>query len=416
MSLPLSIAVEYLLSRRRQAVISLLGVALGVSFFIGIAGMMIGTHDYFISRLIDASPHIKILDEFRNPPVQPVQKKFSGGVIALHGLKPKAEPRGIRGHGRILAALEGESGVFVSPTLKGEAFLRYGGKDVGTSITGIEPLLERKASKLGRDMIEGDLMSLQTDSGGIILGAALAKKLGVRLGSKITVVSPAGIIMNMKVTGIFETGVTQVDSVTSYALLKKVQVLQAREKVINQINIRMDDVNAAPELALRLEKRFGYKAESWQETFANIFELFVIQNVIMYSTVLAISLVAGFGIYNIISTSVVEKSRDIAILKSMGFSETDIRMVFLYQGVIVGIIGSVLGWVFGFILVEMIASVRLSLDKDLPIKMTGFPVYRALWLYIVGGCVAVATASFSAFLPARKAAAVKPVDIIRGAA
>ena len=112
----------------------------------------------------------------------------------------------------------------------------------------------------------------------------------------------------MKLVGLFNIGVPEVDANTSYATLKKVQILQNKEDVINQINIRMDNIDHAPILAAQLEKRYLYRMESWQESFANLFEIFMIENAIMYSTVGEILLVSGFGIFNIISTTVNEKN------------------------------------------------------------------------------------------------------------
>lgn len=416
MSLTLSIAVEYLMNRRKQTVLSVLGVAMGVAFFIAITGLMQGMHNYFIDRLVDASPHVKIMDEFRNPPAQPVYDYYPDGLVSIRGLKPKAELRGIRNVEKILPVLARRDDLAISPILRGQAFLRYGGKDLATSVIGINPAAERRASQLDEDLIVGNLNNLLTNSNGIILGKALADKLGLDYGAKLSVVSPAGVTMNMKVVGIFETGVTEFDGNNSYALLKKVQVLQDKDDTINQINIKMRDVNAAPQLAASLEQKFGYKVESWQETYANIFDLFVVQNSVTYSMVIAIVLVSGFGIYNIISTAVSEKNRDIAILKSMGFSEPDITKIFLHQGIIVGIIGTVVGWLFGAFLVEVLASIDLTLEEETLVKFDGFPIYRAAWLYWAAGGMAIVIAAFSAWLPARKAAQLHPVDIIRGAA
>lgn len=411
----LSIAVEYLLNRRKQAVISIVGVMVGVAFFLGIAGMMRGMHDYFILKLIDAAPHVKIIDEYRNPQPQPVAQAYPDAVVALRGIKPEDEMRGIRSADRIISYLQTLDGVAVAPALQGQAFLRYGGKDLATSITGIQPDLERKASNLERDMVAGSLANLLTNANGIILGAELARKLSVRMGSKLTVISSAGVIRKMKVVGLFQTGVTEVDGSTSYALLKKVQILQDRQDVINRINMRLDDVDAAPVLAKTLESRYGYRAEAWQETYANIFEMFVIENIIMYSTVAAILIVAGFGIYNIISTSVNEKARDIAILKSIGFAQADIKNIFVLQGVIVGLVGTLAGWALGAVMIELIANIRIPEMEEMPIIFEGFPVYRSVWLYVWGGVMAVVSATISAWLPARRAAALDPVDIIRGA-
>ncbi len=411
----LRIAIQYMTNRKRQAAISVTGVMLGVAFFIGIASMMQGMHDYFIARLINTAPHVKIVDEYRMAAPQPVEKSFPDDLVLIHGIKPKTETRGIRNAGIIIDQLQALQGVRVSPSLTGQAFLRYGGKDVSTVINGIDPLFEKHTSNLANDMTEGRLESLLTNANGIILGSTLAEKLGVKTGDRVNAVSPVGNIRQMKIVGIFESGVTEVDGARSYALLKKVQILQGKEDTVNQINLRMTDVDAAPALALELERRYRYKAESWQETFSNIFELFVIQDSIMYSTVAAILIVAGFGIYNIISNTVREKSRDIAILKSMGFSERDIVLIFFTQGIIIGLTGAILGWALGALIIEGLSSIRLHLAGQIPIKLTGFPMFRSFWLYIAGGSMAVLSAAISSYLPARKAALLDPVDIIRGA-
>jgi len=415
MSMTLSIALAYLRERKRQSVLSILGVMMGVAFFVGISGLMQGMHTYFIEKLVDVAPHVKILDEYREPQIQPVFTFYNADITELRGIKPKEELRGIRQAEKIVAALQIKAGIKVTPTLNGQVFLRYGGKDVSSTLVGIDPETERMASNLERDMVEGNLNNLLTNSSGIIVGKDLANKLSLRMGAKLSVISPAGIIKKMKVVGIFESGLSAVDSGTSYAILKKAQILQEREDVINQINIRMRNVDEAPELAREIENQYGYRTESWQETFANIFQFFVVQNAIMYSTVTAILLVAGFGIYNTISASVNEKTHDIAILKSMGFSQNDISLIFLYQGVIVGLIGSVLGCLMGNLLLDVLASVDIKMKGETLVSFEGFPVYRSNWLYVAGSLMAFTSASVSAYIPARKAASYNPVEIIRGA-
>lgn len=410
----LSLSLAYLQNRKRQTMVSVLGVMLGVGFFIGIYAMMQGMQSYFIKKIIDVSPHVIMKDEHRAPPIQPLQRLFQHSVIGLSGLKPKEELRGIRSAERIMNTLQKKEGVNVAPVLEGQAFIRYGGKDVGTNIIGIEPELEKKVSHLENDLIEGSMKALLTHSDGIILGEALANKLGARIRSKVSVISPAGLVLTMKVVGIFSTGITQLDTFNSYALLKKVQVLQDRENVINQLRIRLENIERANSLARQWESIYGYRTEGWEEMNQNVFTIFVIQNGIMYATVLAILIVAGFGIFNIISTIVNEKREDIAILKAIGFSEIDIQRIFLCQGLIVGIIGTLLGWVLGATLIEFLGTIRFRLEGEAFMRLDGFILYRSVWQYAISGVLAVAASSFSAYFPARRAARVNPVDIIRG--
>ena len=132
MALPLGvdIALQHLLHRRRQTLVSLLGVALGVAFFIGISAMMQGFQRDFIARIIDIQPHIIVKDEVRAAPPQPVERLYPQAAVALRGLKPREEVRGIRGARNIIATLEEMPGVHVAPALSGNLLLRFGGKDV----------------------------------------------------------------------------------------------------------------------------------------------------------------------------------------------------------------------------------------------------------------------------------------------
>lgn len=416
MALPLGlhIAVQHLLHRRRQTLTSLLGVALGVAFFIGIASMMQGFQRDFINRVINVAPHVTIKDEFRVPPPQPVEVAHPDAAVELRGIKPKDEVRGIRGARAIIDSLEEMPGVRVAPTLSGQILLRFGSKDVSANVTGIVPEKERRVTKLEEDLIAGSLDDLYTAANGIIIGEGIAQKAGIGVGDLISVVSPEGVVMKMKVVGIFSSGITLMDNFDTYALLKKAQVLQDRPNVINRIRIRLDDVEQAAPLAQKLEARFGYRTESWQEQSKNVLGIFVIQNAIMYSTVGAILIVACFGIFNVISTVVFEKTRDIGILKSMGFREGDIRRVFVYQGLIVGFVGMLIGWALGFGLVEFMGSIKFNMEGF--IRSQGFILYKTPRHYAISGAMALTASTLAAWLPARRASRLNPVDIVRGAA
>lgn len=416
MALPLglSIAVQHLIHRRRQTLVSLVGVALGVAFFIGIAAMMQGFQHDFIARIIDIQPHIIVKDEFRLAPEQPVERAYPDAAVELRGLKPRDEIRGIRGARSMIAALDEMPGIHVAPTLQGQILLRFGAKDVSANVTGIVPSVERRVTKIEKDLLTGSLDDLSTTANGIIIGEGIAIKAGIRTGDLVTVVSPVGVLMKMKVVGVFSSGITLVDNFDTYTLLKKAQVLQNRPNVINRVRVRLDDVEQAAPLAAIIERQFGYRAEPWQEQSRNVLGIFVIQNGIMYSTVGAILVVSCFGIFNVISTVVFEKTRDIGILKSMGFRDADIRRIFLYQGLIVGVIGTLIGWAMGYGLVEFMGSLRFDMEGF--VRAQGFILYRTPRHYAISGVMAVTAAVLAAWLPARRASRLNPVDIVRGAA
>jgi lipoprotein-releasing system permease protein len=411
--LGVDIALQHLLHRRRQTLVSLMGVALGVAFFIAISAMLQGFQRDFVARIVDIQPHIIVMDEVREPPLQPVERVFPQGAVSLSGLKPRDEVRGIRGARNMLATLEQTPGMHVAPTLSGNLLLRFGGKDLSINVTGVEPVRERAVSHIEKDLLSGTLDALYSTSNAIIIGEGVAKKAGIKKDDLISVVSPVGVVMKMKVVAIFRSGITVLDNFDTYVLLKKAQVLQNRANVINRLKIRLDDVEQAVPLAARIERQFGYRSEPWQEQSRNVLGIYVIQNAIMYPTVSAILIVACFGIFNVISTVVFEKTRDIGIMKSMGFRDRDIRRIFLLEGLLVGVIGTLIGWLIGWGLIEFMASLHFELEGF--VKAQGFVLYRTPRHYIISGGMAILSATLAAWLPARRASRLNPVDIVRGA-
>ncbi len=414
MRLILDLARGMLSRRRRQTLVSVLGVALGVAFFIAIASMMRGFQTYFVQQVIDVQPHIIIKDETRSPTPQAAQMALPDGAVSINGVKPVDRIRGIRAAGDKLATLEAIPGVAAAPILTGAALLRYGSRDVSITVTGIDPPRYTRVSNIEKDMLHGRLDDLRSTANGIIIGDGLALRLGVQLGDTVVAISPRGVSLQMKIVGIFHTGLVTLDQSAGYVLLKVNQVLQDRPNVVNQIQMRLTDVTRAEPLAREIEDRFGDRTESWEEQNRNILTVFIIQNAIMYSVTGAILLVAAFGIYNIISTVVFEKTRDIAILKSLGFTEGDVQRLFLVQGLIAGFLGAALGCVIGQLMIEGLAQVRFRTET--PAGTDRFLLARDWRIYAIAAFFAVASAALAAVIPARRAARLDPVQIVRGAA
>jgi lipoprotein-releasing system permease protein len=367
-----------------------------------------------VRRVIDNSPHIAMKDEFRDPPRQPVELAFAGGAIALRGVKPKTEIRGIRRAGQIMQALTIWQGLTVSQVLSGQGFLRYGSKERSATITGIEPDRERLVTRIDKDIVQGSLDALKTAGNGIILGRGLARRLALEMNDTVTVTSPTGVIMRMKVVGISHTGVLAFDEVNAYVLLKKNQILQGKTNIVNQIRMRADDIGQARAIAAKIEARFGYRAESWDEANEGVFGVFFIQNMIMYSVTSAILIVACFGIFNIISTVIFEKTRDIAIMKSMGFAEADVRTIFLLEGLALGALGAIIGCALGLCLTYLLSIIRFKAVGLVEIQQ--FILKWSLWHYAIASGIAMVSAVAAAYIPSRRAAKVNPVEIVRGAA
>jgi lipoprotein-releasing system permease protein len=212
--------------------------------------------------------------------------------------------------------------------------------------------------------------------------------------------------------GLFETGSTAIDEGQGYILLKRAQALFGRMDRANMLVIQLDDPYAAPDVAAAIEARIGYRTESWQEASQSLLSVLLIRNIIMYTVVSAILLVASFGIFNVISTVVMEKRRDIAILKSMGFHGRDVRRIFLAEGLAIGAMGSAVGAGLGYGLMAILATVKIQ-PPGLN-EAVNMPVYWGADQMALGALFALLSAAGAAYFPARKAGQVHPVDILRG--
>jgi len=414
MRLLLDLAITHIIGRGRQTLVAILGTALGVGFSIAMAALMQGGEDDFVAQLIDTMPHVQITDERRTAARQPAEDEFD--AVAIAGLRPRDDRRGILNPTAAVAALSGWIPGRMSKSLKTQGVVRYAGQDIGISIFGVEPRQEARVSSIAQDFRQGSFDSLIAGGNNIVVGDSLAKRLGADLGTTVTLVSATGQTRAVKIVGLFHTGVTARDEGEGYVLLKIAQILSERPNAINEIRLKLDDPAAAPAVAKRAEALIGYKAVAWQEANESLLEAFVIRNIIMYTVVGAILLVAGFGIFNIVSTITHEKARDIAILKSLGFEARDMRRLFLLEGLTLGLAGSLAGWLLGFALCFGLSQVELHISGGtVGREITKLPLTWSPWHYLIAAGFALAAAGIAGYLPARQAAKLNPVDIIRGA-
>jgi lipoprotein-releasing system permease protein len=411
MMLLLRIAATHVRNRLRQTIVSTLGVALGVGFSVAMASLMEGSQRDFMVTLIEAIPHVQILDEQRSPAVQPASKVYD--AIEFHGLRPREDLRGIRNPIEALASLRDWVNGNLAQRLSGQAVLRYSGQDIGMTLIGVIPRRELKVSKISDDMRKGSFEDLNTVSNGLIIGDKAAERLGAGPGDAVTLTSANGIAKRFKIVGTFHTGVTASDESLAYAPLKAVQILLEKPDIINSISIRLADIREANFVAARAERQLGYKAVSWEEANEGLMEAFLVRNIIMYTAVGAILVVAGFGIFNIVSTIVHEKAKDIAILKSLGFPEADIQQIFILEGLVIGVMGAIAGSMLGFGLSSYLSSIKFELTTN--VEMTRLPIHYSALHYVAACLLALFSSGIAGFIPARKAARLNPVDIIRGA-
>jgi lipoprotein-releasing system permease protein len=408
------IAWSHLRSRRRQTLVSLLGVVLGVAFFLAVSALMRGSELDLIARLVDTAPHITVYDQYRDARPQPANRVYEDGAVQLHGLKPRAERRGIRQYKQKLELIDAVRGVQVAPILAGQAIFSFAGRDEAVTVSGIVPARMKNVSSIDDNIVAGSLEAVDANPNGIIIGRPLARKLNLEMGDMVTVVSPVGNVRAMKIVGLFQSGNANYDESQTFAQLTRVQALMNRPNVANTFVAKLEDAYRAEQVARFVERNIGYKTVSWQEASRDLLSALTVRNVIMYSVVSAILLVACFGIYNVISTVVIEKTRDIAILKSMGFHARDIRSIFVIEGALIGLGGSALGVAAGALMMRAAGNVEIRAPgfSD-PIRL---PIYWGWDQFALAAGAAILSAVFAAWLPARKGGRVQPVDILRGAA
>lgn len=410
MSLILAIALTHVRNRARQTLVAIAGVMTGVAFSIMMAAMMEGSQDDFIKTLVDALPHIAITDELREPTRQPADTIYT--AAEYHGLTPNVRRPGIKNPMSTIAALRSWVPGALTLSVQSKAVLRFAGRNLTVSIIGIDPRTEVDVSTLANHMRVGTPTSLYRASNAILLGDRLVDKIGARINSNITLSSAQGVRMNATVVGTFHSGFRATDETTGYVLLRTAQILENQTSIINEIRVRTADPMQARLISERIGEQTGYKSISWQEAQEDLLSAITLRNVLMYTIVGAILLVASFGTYNIISTITHEKTRDIAILKSLGFRDRTIRAIFIIEALLVGLCGSILGWLFGYLLTRGLASLEFKTPFS---DYNHLPVLYSVKHYLLATTVALASSLLAGYFPARAAARLNPVDIIRGA-
>jgi lipoprotein-releasing system permease protein len=397
-------------SRARQTLVGVIGVATGVAFSVMMAALMEGSQRDFIAQLVDSLPHISVSDQRRDPPRQPAEDAYE--LAQIRGLTTAATRPGVKNPYALMASIEAWVAGAVAPSVQAKAVLRFAGRDFAASVIGIDPKREPKVSKIATQIVGGSLDDLYKSSNAIILGDGLAKKLGARVGNAVALVGGEGRVVSANVVALSHTGVGQLDDAQAHVLIRTAQILAGQTGLINELRIKTNDAMSAREVAARIESETRYKSVSWQEAHEDLLSAFTIRNFIMYTVVGAILLVASFGTYNIISTITHEKTRDIAIMKSIGLPARTVRRIFVMEGLAIGIVGMAAGWALGY---AMSFGMGLIEFKSPFMDATRLPILYAPTHYLIAGAVALTASAVAGYFPARKAAAVQPVDIIRGA-
>lgn len=408
------IAVTHLRSKKRQTIVAMLGVTFGIAIFIFQAGLMSGFQTTFIEQTVNTSANIRIFNDVQKERPS-LLERFRGDSTwkVVNNQKPKDEEPRIKNGKQIMELIEKHPDVAgVSPFIGSQAIFKLGLAQVSGRVSGVEIEKENSIFNVEQYMIEGDLRKLESTPNGIILGEGLAMKLGAKLGDNMTVVSPKGITLELKVTGIHRSGIVELDNSRAYINIRNAQkLLKVDGSYITDLNIKLKDITKAGELAIYFQEKYGYTAQDWQTANANIFGIFKIQNMITYLIICSILIVSGFGIFNILMMIIYEKLPDIAILKATGFRDSDIRTIFLTESLIIGIFGGLLGLALGYTMQQIVGHIKMDMRGFVAMEYLKFNSSPGFFVFAyVFGLIVTALAGY---IPARKASKVDAIDIIR---
>jgi len=386
----LKIALRQVFSRKRQTFFAILAVALAVAVITVMMAMLSGFQGELIKSSIENNPHIVV-----NP------QNEKEGFIHLY-----------RYNSALISEKEGV--IAVSPKYLGQAALEHRDNAEGVSLQGIEPEAEEKVMRVSKDIVEGSFLSLVHTRHGIVLGDKLAKNLGVQLGDRVDAVFPGSKTTSFKVIGLIHTG-TAADEVTAYARLDSVQEFFNEPGVVSTIEIRVADPYKADIIASSIERETKLNAVSWIETNAEILSLLNTQKVFVNVFYILIYGIAGFGIANALITIVAQRTREIGILKAMGTSQKSIMIVFLFQSVILGAIGLILGTILGYIAIITLQSYKIAVPQEMYFGLQTLPLDVEPLNFVYAAFFALIINVISGIYPARKAAKLDPVKAIESA-
>lgn len=410
------ISATHLLSRLKQTVTASLGVTFGIAAFIILVSFMTGLNQLLDGLILNRTPHIHLYNQITPSKEQPIElfNSFENSFAVVQSIKPKRLQSRIHNAIPIVNYLKTKEEVKgVVPQLMAQVFYVSGSIELNGVVYGVDILEEDRLFNLGDYIIEGSPTALAKSENGIILGAGVAKKMSVSLGDIIQVTTASGDFFSLKIVGLYESGLAEVDDVQSYANLKTAQKIMGQGgNYITDINVKLHDIEQSVPLAQQLGAQFGITAVDIKSANAQFETGSSIRNLITYAVSFTLLIVAGFGIYNILNMLIYEKMNDIAILKATGFSGLDVKMIFLTEAMIIGIAGGVLGLLLGYLTSVLIDHTAFE-TQALPTIKT-YPVNFDITYYLIGIAFALLTTFFAGFLPASRAEKIDPVEIIRG--
>jgi lipoprotein-releasing system permease protein len=415
MSPNLRIAARFLVARKRAMAMSLAGIVFGVGLFIVTQAQTTGFENLFIRTVLGTEGAIRIEDKwqdtFRSLAASDMGIDSSFAVanresrLFIQGVE---EPRLVRD-----ALAQFRNVAAVSEVVRGNVTIRSALRDDSAQVFGIDLAGHLAVSNLAQQIAFGELADFRAQATGILLGSAMAERLQVSLGETV-VLEAKGETRRYVVSAIFTTGVSEIDKRRVFLHTSEARSLLQRPFGISFMQVSLIDVGRAPEDAARMEQVLQHSVVPWQKrerVWLGVFRALRVSSAITMSSII---LVSGLGMFNTLAMVVMEKTREISILRSMGYTRRDIARIFLWQGGLVLAAGTVLGWIVGALVTWAVSEV--------PMPITGifatdrFVVDWSPAHYAAATGTAFLIVMTASLVPARRAARLEPGDVIRGTA
>lgn len=406
------VAIRFLREGRLQTIFIIVGVALGVAVIVFMSALMTGLQINFIARVLSAQGHIQLLPskEVTRPLMQGVYAK-AGELEAAIVQVPLQRLKSIDQWQAVAEQIRSIPGVMVvSPLAGGSALVVRGVASRAITVAGIDPVFYYRVVTLPSKIVVGTAELTGSD---ILIGTELASDLGVKVGDKLRLTTlastNAGSDTTLTITGIFDLGNKSANERNTFVALRTAQSLLALPGGVTSLDVTVRDVYAAELIAQRITAATGIEADSWIKSNAELFTAIAAQNTSNNAIRFFVGLSVAFGIASVLAVVVVQKSREIGIMRAMGISQGQVMRVFLLQGGLLALAGSVLGSVLGVgVLTMWHRSVRTADGTAL------FALVLEPSLFITVLAAATVTGLLAALAPARRAARLDPVVAIRG--
>lgn len=402
------LALRHLASGGGQTLLTVSAVAAGVIIVVFITSLIFGLQDRLTELLTEAIPHVTILVE--EPEPRALSKLQGAEGVSSSRMEQQAPQRKfIDDWPSVVETVRNLPNVHaVAPVVNGQAFASKGANPIGVALVGADPTLQDAITPVSRNLIAGRYLGLASDE--IVIDNQLAEDLDVSTGERIRITSGTGVSDSFTIAGIYSRGQGRG---SAYVTLRTGQSLFGYGTSVNVIYVKLIDIYDADSVADRIMALLPYEAKSWTREFPQFLSSLQVQSASAYLICIFSLIASAFAIAAVLIVSVLQKSKQIGILKSMGARRRQILKVFILEGLGIAIMGSIVGAMGGSIIVFLLSLFKQTATRVGQAPEQLFPV-RFLPIYVLLAMLAaILSTVIAAVLPARRAAKMNPVDVMR---